>query len=82
MEDTSPTALRPNKSAPFDRYSLIRERAKAGLNQKELAEKSGISKTHISRIELGGCGVSPDALRRLADAIGCDTEDLMTAERS
>ncbi len=79
MNETSAKAARPT-SAPLDRHRLIRERSKAGLLQKELAEKSGVSTAQISRLELGQCGASPGTLHRLAHAIGCTVEDLMPAE--
>lgn len=80
MNETSAKAARPNKSAPFDRNRLRRERTKAGLQQKELAAKSGSSTAHISRLELGRCGVSPELLHRLAEALGCTVTELMPAE--
>lgn len=81
MTETSPPVAWA-ASAPLDRKRLIRERAKAGLLQREVAERSGISKAHVSRLERGACGASATTLHRLARAIGCRVEDLMTAERA
>lgn len=78
--NTTPGAARPNASTPLDRAQLTRRRILAGLQQKELAEMAGISKAQISRLELGRTGTSPDVLRRLAEALGCEPADLMPDE--
>ncbi|MER5555156.1 helix-turn-helix domain-containing protein [Streptomyces sp. NPDC002793] len=56
---------------------LLRElRERAGLSQLKLEERSGISATHISRIETGKSrNVRRDTVNRLLDALTPDTED-------
>lgn len=57
-----------------------RKRIEAGLNQTALARKAGISKNHMSMVERGVAGASPGVLARLAEALGCQTADLMPPE--
>jgi transcriptional regulator with XRE-family HTH domain len=81
MTQTNAKAPWTKQGVPFDRTKLRYERTKAGLQQNELARKAGVSKAHVSRLELGRCGPSPDVLRRLAEALDCPVEDLMPAEQ-
>ena len=55
------------------------QRIRAGLQQKDLAEKAGISRPHMSQIESGGVDASAGALARLAAALQCDIAELMPA---
>lgn len=50
--------------------SLIAARITAGMTQKELAEKSGIRQSNISRIENGSCVPTLPTLMALAKALG------------
>ncbi len=53
-------------------------RAEKKWSQRELAEKSGISNTEISRIESGKrTNPTPSTLRALADALQVEYRDLM-----
>lgn len=45
------------------------ERKKKGLTQEMLAEKTGMQRTHISRIEQGKCSTGFDLLQRIAEAL-------------
>lgn len=40
-----------------------------GLSQIQLAEKAGISRTHMSRIETADCAVSLDVIFDISDAL-------------
>lgn len=51
-------------------------RKNAGLSQIELAERIGISRTHMSRIETAGCAVSLDVVFDIAEALGIGTAKL------
>jgi transcriptional regulator with XRE-family HTH domain len=53
-------------------------RERAGLTQVELAERSGIHQSHISRIETGFV-VRPsfDVVSKLAAALGVPTDDFL-----
>jgi len=48
---------------------LAKARKKAGINQADLAESTGLSQSSISRIEAGQLSVSLDQVRTLATAI-------------
>ncbi len=50
--------------------SLIAARIAAGMTQKDLAEKSGIRQSNISRIENGNCVPTLSTLMALAQALG------------
>ena len=48
----------------------------AGMNQAQLADKAGVTRQKISRIEHGEIGnVSVKTLVKCADAIGCNIVD-------
>lgn len=54
-----------------------------GLTQQELAEASGVARSHLARIERGEVDEPrPDTLRRLADALGVEVLDLLYGEAS
>jgi transcriptional regulator with XRE-family HTH domain len=57
---------------------LKEERRRAGLTQRELAERAGVGINTIVRIETGGI-TEPrvSTLRKLAHALGMDTRDLL-----
>lgn len=52
-------------------------RVTAGLEQRQLAEKIGISPSYMSEIEKGTRSVSPPRLRAIAEACGCEVERLV-----
>ena len=59
---------------------LLKLRAAAGLTQKQLSEKSGVSVGQISRVERGYIISSNMTLANaaaLANALGCHAEDLL-----
>lgn len=54
----------------------VREaRKKAKLTQEELAEKSGLQQSHISRIENGKHSPSPYTLEKIATGLGIPVRD-------
>jgi transcriptional regulator with XRE-family HTH domain len=56
---------------------VLRElRRRKGLSQKDLAGKSGVGQDTISGIESGRHQARPSTLRKLADALGVEVEDL------
>lgn len=59
----------------YDIYKEVRElvisaRDRAGLTQKELAAKSGLTQANISNIEKGVTCPTIDSLKKIADAMG------------
>jgi transcriptional regulator with XRE-family HTH domain len=64
----------------LDGKSLRRMRLAAGLGQAALASKVGVGQSHVSNWELSYNGCGAEMLRKLADALGCETSDLMREE--
>ena len=56
---------------------LKKLRKKQNMTLESLQEKSGVSNSHISRIERGLREPSPDTLKKLSTALGADYADLM-----
>lgn len=52
-------------------------RIKAGLSQKELAEMADVNRSALSSIENGKRGISVHRLKKVADALGKDVEELL-----
>lgn len=52
-------------------------RIKADMKQDRLAEKSGLSPTHVSNVETGTTKVSLPSLVSLANALGVTVDDLL-----
>jgi len=50
--------------------ALVASRLESGMTQKELAEKSGIRQSNISRIENGTCSPTISTLQALAKGMG------------
>ena len=46
-------------------------------DQSDLAERSGLDQSYISLLERGKRQPSAETLGRLADALGCEIDDLM-----
>lgn len=53
---------------------LARAREESGLNQGELAERLGMSRTHFALCELGHRQPSADLISRWADEVGLEAE--------
>ncbi|MFJ9895279.1 helix-turn-helix domain-containing protein [Streptomyces sp. NPDC091280] len=60
-----------------DPARVRRRRVEAGLSQVSLARRVGVTKGHLSLVESGGRGASPELLGRLANALSCEIADLM-----
>ena len=60
------------KQRPEREYikAIIDARLEYNLTQKELAEKTGIRQSNISRIENGNCSPTIATLQQIADGIG------------
>lgn len=63
-----------------ERIRALRE--KAGYSQNKLAERAGISQTHLRRIELSQSGITVDHLQMICDALEITLKDFFdyTAE--
>lgn len=55
-------------------------RHKRALTLKELSDCSGVNKTTIHLAETGKAGAHPSSIRKLAAALGVDTEVLVSDE--
>ena len=55
-------------------------RRRAGLTQAELAEKAGISRATLARVELAEVDPAASTLRALARALGVTVNDLFGEE--
>lgn len=66
------------------RVPLLEARAQAGLTQRELAERSGVSRTAIARMETTSWRTTPKRLERIATVLGVSTKTLLPSggERS
>ncbi|HEV2736956.1 MAG TPA: helix-turn-helix transcriptional regulator [Candidatus Elarobacter sp.] len=71
-------ALKPSPAVEALRVNVVVERAIARLSQAQLAERAGISRPTLSKIERG---VAPDVsigiIQRIADALGTSVADLL-----
>ncbi|GEE00376.1 hypothetical protein nbrc107696_08220 [Gordonia spumicola] len=59
--------------------ALIAAREQAGLNQSQLAQASGLSRSAIVRLERGDASISSDRLWDLARALGTTPSQLYAA---
>ena len=57
-------------------HGLKKARISKGLSQEELAEKSGVHRDTIHKLEAGQRPARPATIRRLADALAVRTEEL------
>lgn len=60
-----------------DPQRLQRHRLRSGLNRTELADRIGIHKTYMGRLERGLASASPRLLKRFANFFGCEIDDLL-----
>lgn len=59
-------------------FSALRGyRTRENLTQRELAEKVGIPRRHISEMETGKSGIDEEMAQRLAEALGVDYRALL-----
>lgn len=57
-------------------------RKAANLTQKQLAEQLGVTQAAVSTWELGVARPSHKVLGRLADALGCEVNDLVGEQQA
>ena len=56
-----------------DRIKTLRE--KSGYTQNSLAEKAGVSQTHLRRVELGQADITVGHLQLICDALEISVKD-------
>ncbi len=61
-----------------ERITDLRE--KVGFTQKKLAQWSGVSQTHLRRIELGEADVTVGYLKMICDALGVTLKDFFAED--
>ena len=69
------------KQATRDRIGLriAALRKLAGLSQEQLAERAGLQRTHISRIEAGKYAVTLETVQAIAEALGMTVDIIDTS---
>jgi transcriptional regulator with XRE-family HTH domain len=61
--------------------AMLRElRRRRVLTMEELADKAGVGRNTIWRLEHGVMGAQPRTIRKLAKALGVEPEDLVKSE--
>ncbi len=63
------------------RVNVIIARARAHLSQEHLANRAGISRPTVSRIERAAADVGIEIVQRIADALGITVADLFLPTR-
>ena len=51
----------------------------AGLSQEQLAERAGLQRTHVSRIEAGKYAVTFETIQAIAEALGMTVDIIDTS---
>lgn len=59
---------------------LIALRERCGLTQNGLAERAGVSQTHLRRVELGQADITIGHLQLLCDAMGMPIQEFFKEE--
>lgn len=59
---------------------LISLRVRCGLTQNGLAERAGVSQTHLRRVELGQADITIGHLQLLCDAMSISIQDFFKDE--
>lgn len=59
------------------RENIVVYRARVGLSQIELADKAGVSRPVLSKMEQGASSPSLDSLAKIANVLGCSIADLL-----
>ena len=62
------------------RKRLISLRQQCGFTQNGLAERSGVSQTHLRRVELGQADITIGHLQLLCDAMSISLEEFFKEE--
>lgn len=57
-------------------YYVAKVRMERKMSLRALADKSGVARSHIQKIEAGEANPSLEVMCRLAEALGCSLLDL------
>ncbi|WP_416050270.1 helix-turn-helix domain-containing protein [Cupriavidus basilensis] len=57
--------------------AVRRHRESAGISQRELGDRVGLDRNHISRIELGSTNIALDTFEKVATALGVSAADFL-----
>lgn len=61
---------------------IINLRERCGFTQNGLAERAGVSQTHLRRVELGQADITVGHLQLLCDAMSISIQDFFNEESS
>jgi transcriptional regulator with XRE-family HTH domain len=61
---------------------LAFERLAAFITQRVLAERAGIHREHLAKIERGECHPTPRTAQKIADALECSIEEIFPSYTS
>ena len=61
---------------------IVNLRERCGLTQNGLAERAGVSQTHLRRVELGQADITVGHLQLLCDAMSISIQDFFNEESS
>ena len=56
-------------------------REQCGYTQNGLAERAGVSQTHLSNIETGKVGLTTDNLVKLAEVLDCSLDEILLGRK-
>jgi transcriptional regulator with XRE-family HTH domain len=59
--------------------NVVKRRNALGLSQEELAHRSGIDRTWLSKLETTKAAVSVDIVEKVAKGLGADPSDLLVS---
>lgn len=65
----------------LNREALRTIRERTGYSKSALADRAGVDRTLVHRLENGERNASPTVLRKLADALGCPLYALLGPEQ-
>lgn len=57
-------------------YYVAKVRSQRNMSIRTLAEKSGVAKSHIQKIEAGEASPSLEVMCKLAEALNCEITEL------
>lgn len=66
----------------FNRAKIRKYRKAQGISQEQLAERIGVSVTHMSHIETGNTKLSLSVFVAIADSLNVRTDDLLSDGQS